>query len=612
MSPEHAEPAHPCLSLVEMLPRLRAPLDDPFWGHVRRCGRCVQAAVSLDPDVMVRSIGGDTLRPSVIEREVYDDLVPLARGGMYQTWTTVDRRLGRRVVIKGLPVGDHDPAQRQLLDACLRREALVLANLQHPSIVTLLEAGQWRDGETFYAMELVEGVTLRQEIDARPTLRERLDLLPALTSVVRAIAYSHQRNIIHRDLNPNNILVGKGSATVIDWTTAKRMGPIPGRDALVDAAELPETGPTLAAIGTPGYAPAEQATPDHDRRVDIFALGATLQFLVTGRRPFEGASNPDILANIAAGRRAPIDDCPPELAAIIAKATTPHPDDRYQSADELADDLQRFQSDQLVLAYRYTAFERFVHSRCFRPLLIGLLVLLIGVAGVAGTMYYRGRSIDAERSAAEERRQTLTANELKQRADAAAAEAHQKTASAEEQRQRFETSMQGAVDLARDALTDAARRDASAEQARARMQHALARMKQATEEAEQQRDLARRSEGQAEEARLRAINAEREAAQARLAAEIQLREATVVRDRLRRALDDAIAASSRIDAELAKVRGELAESRIRNRVLERQHRELVEQRGRAEAARAPEQGGSWEKSIIFRYPLRSELKRGVR
>jgi serine/threonine protein kinase len=347
-------PLHGCPPLAELRIKLKAPGRDPFWSHVRTCVRCVQAATALDPDVLSRSATTGARVASVVDPELYGELRAWKRGGMYQTWTAIDRRLGRRVVIKGVVPDEPDEARRQLLEACLRREALILARLQHPSIITLLEAGQWRDGESFYAMELIDGEPLRDAVLRRPTLIERLALLPAFTGVVGAIAYSHGQGIVHRDLSPNNIVVGNGTATVIDWTTAE----------LIGAGEPPATGPTLAAIGTPGYAAAEQATPAHDARVDIFTLGATLQFLVTGQRPFAGASDAEVLANVAGGNRRPVEDCPDALASIIERATELDPARRYQSADDLAAELERFQSVQLVLAHRCTALLRVLRSRC--------------------------------------------------------------------------------------------------------------------------------------------------------------------------------------------------------------------------------------------------------
>lgn len=476
-----------CPPLAELRVKLTAPSRDPFWNHIRTCARCVEAATTLDPDVMTRSAMTGPRVASVVDPELYGEMSAWKRGGMYQTWTAIDRRLGRRVVIKGVAPDEPDEARRQVLEACLRREALILAKLQHPSIVTLLEAGQWRDGESFYAMELIQGESLREAILRRHTLVARLALLPAFAGVVSAIAYSHGRGIIHRDLSPNNIIVGNGMATVIDWTTAKLIYGDSVHDALMDATEHPATGPTLATMGTPGYAPAEQATPAHDSRVDIFTLGATLQFLVTGRRPFAGDGDAEVLTNVAMGNRLPVEDCPRELVSIIERATDLDPTQRYQSAEDLATDLQRFQSAQLVLAHRYTALQRFVHSRSFKPFLAGFLVAVVGLVGLSGTLYLRERDRQAEpRLVLGLAAQEAAVTGARAQADAA----HQAA-------RRADDASRHDLQLALDALEQAAAGDTSSADARRQLIVARARVKDALDshrQAEQQRDAAQRSE----------------------------------------------------------------------------------------------------------------------
>src|SRR5437868_3969402 len=107
-----------CPPLTEMLGKLEAPGHDPFWTHLRTCARCVRAATTLDPNVMIRSATSSHRVPSVVDPELYGELQIWKRGGMYQTWRAIDRRLGREVVIKGLiPDDDGDASHRQMLDA---------------------------------------------------------------------------------------------------------------------------------------------------------------------------------------------------------------------------------------------------------------------------------------------------------------------------------------------------------------------------------------------------------------------------------------------------------------------------------------------------------------
>jgi eukaryotic-like serine/threonine-protein kinase len=387
--------AERCLPLSELHVALQSDPGTDFWHHLRRCPRCTNAAITLDPDVMLTERDDVAKQATVIDPSLYRDKSPFKRGGMYQTWTAIDRRLGRRVVIKGLPseLDEPDVQKRQLLQACLQREAHILAQLSHPAIVTVLEAGEWRDGEAFYTTELVEGDNLSDAIRKRATLQSRLEILPAFTSIVDAVAYAHRSGVVHRDLSPYNIIVGKGSATLIDWTTAKRTRPQHGREAILDAAEMQEEGTlTLASWGTPGFAPPEQRDTDgHDHRVDIFTFGATLHFLITGRRPFDGETVDQILENVRRGRRVQLEDCPPPLASIIDKAMRISPEERYPSADALAEDLRRFQAEQLVLAHEYTALERFAHSWWFKPTLAALVMAVVGLGAFFLVIAYERR-----------------------------------------------------------------------------------------------------------------------------------------------------------------------------------------------------------------------------
>lgn len=399
-------PVQPCLPLAELHVALQGDPGSDFWNHLRKCPRCTNAAITLDPDVMLTDRDDLAKQATVIDPALYRDKTVFKRGGMYQTWLAIDRRLGRRVVIKGLPseLDEPDVQKRQLLQACLQREAHILAALSHPSIVTVLEAGEWKDGEAFYTTELVEGETLADAIKKRASLQDRLELLPAFASIVDAVAYAHRNGVVHRDLSPYNIIVGKGSATLIDWTTAKRTRPQHGREAILDAAEIEEEGTlTLASWGTPGYAPPEQREQDgHDHRVDIFTLGATLHFLITGRRPFDGETVDEIMENVKRGRRVELEDCPPPLASIIDKAMQQAPEQRYPSADALAEDLRRFQAEQLVLAHEYTALERFAHSLWFRPILGGLVIAVIGLGAFFLVVAYERREAAVRAQAREQ------------------------------------------------------------------------------------------------------------------------------------------------------------------------------------------------------------------
>jgi serine/threonine protein kinase len=334
-----------------------------------------------------------------------------ARGGMGRILLALDRRLGRRIALKELH-GDAGPgAPRRFV-----REALVTARLQHPAIVPVYEAGRWPDGRPFYAMKLVEGRSLDALLREATTLPSRLALLPHLIAVAEAVAYAHDRRVVHRDLKPANVLVGPfGETVVVDWGLARELGAggvvahDEGGDARPPAIAEGETV-TGTVLGTPNYMPPEQAQGlPADERADVYALGAMLYFLLTGAPPHAGKSSAEALAAAAAGavegveRREP--DAPPDLVAVVRKSMAPSPEDRYPSARELAQDLRRFQTGQLVSAYRYSTrdlLRRFVarHRAALAVAAVLTAALVVAVATGFVAVRRQARLAEAERDRA--------------------------------------------------------------------------------------------------------------------------------------------------------------------------------------------------------------------
>jgi serine/threonine protein kinase len=177
----------------------------------------------------------------------------LGAGGLGVVVEARDARLGRTVALKELRSDSRASAARFV------REALVTARLQHPGIVPIYEAGRWPDGAPFYAMKLVAGTSLAQAITARPTLGERLALLPALIAATEAIAYAHAQRVIHRDLKPHNIMLGEfGETLVIDWGLAKDLAAPASTDGgdsadgVTSGDSAPEHTAAGAVLGTAG------------------------------------------------------------------------------------------------------------------------------------------------------------------------------------------------------------------------------------------------------------------------------------------------------------------------------------------------------------------------
>ena len=338
----------------------------------------------------------------VVDAAHYEMLEEHARGGLGRIVRARDRRTGRLVAIKEM-LGDDDGAARRFA-----QEAMITANLQHPAIVPVYELGRWATGAPFYAMKLVAGTSFEQAVRGAE-LRDRLARLPVIVSVAEALAYAHARHVIHRDLKPANVLVGAyGETVVIDWGLAKVVGgaELPGALAaitlapaaappdhasLVLAASVSDQTMAGAVMGTPAYMPPEQALGEAvDERADVYAIGAMLYFLVAGAAPFADQKPTDLatlLALAATDGPTPLAQlaptAPPDLVAIASKAMARKPADRYRSAQELADDLRRFTTGQLVSAHRYDL--RALVGRWLRrhraPVTVAAVLLTVLVVG---------------------------------------------------------------------------------------------------------------------------------------------------------------------------------------------------------------------------------------
>ncbi len=333
----------------------------------------------------------------------------IARGGMGRIRIARDRRLGRRIAIKEILVSRADVARR------FEREARITARLEHPSIVSVHEAGSWPTGEPFIAMRLVSGRSFDEVIAEAGTLPRRMALLPNVLAVADAIAYAHEQQIIHRDLKPKNVLVGKfGETVVIDWGLAKDQRDDDGTQDGASASALPvivtgteetlgseppaETSATLtvdgAVMGTPAYMPPEQARGERvDTRADVYAIGAILYHVLAGFAPISGTSANQALEDVIAGQIPELASLEPEvpadLLAIVDKAMARDQADRYPSARELAEDLRRFQTGQLVGAHRYSTGElvrKWLRRHRTAVVIGGLAVAVVGVIGVLSVL----------------------------------------------------------------------------------------------------------------------------------------------------------------------------------------------------------------------------------
>jgi eukaryotic-like serine/threonine-protein kinase len=279
----------------------------------------------------------------------YEVLGVLGRGGMGVVYRAWQEGLNRLVAVKMVHAGAQ--ANPKVLSR-FRVEAEAVARLQHPNIVQVHEVGE-HAGSPFLVLELVEGCSLAKCLAGTPRpARQAAELLETLA---RTIHYAHRQGVVHRDLTPANVLLtADGQPKITDFGLAKLI--IGGGDLRTQTGEL---------LGTPSYMAPEQAASQHEvigAATDVYALGAILYELLTGRPPFKAESTLETLRQVVAdepvapSRLRP--KLPSDLETICVKCLHKEPSHRYASAEALADDLRRFLEGRPIKARRSSALER--------------------------------------------------------------------------------------------------------------------------------------------------------------------------------------------------------------------------------------------------------------
>lgn len=314
-------------------------------------------------------IGGDREFASGITFADYEILGVYGRGGMGIVYRARHRTLDRIVALKVMRTPFPDSSEES---SRFQLEAAAVARLDHPNIVPIYEFGEAYD-QPFYSMACMEGGSLAQAISQGP-LSPRL-AVELILPIAHAIAYAHGEGVIHRDLKPENILLDtSGRTRLSDFGIAKFAG--------VDN-NLTRTGDVM---GTPNYMPPEQAQGRSDQigpLVDVYALGATLYCLVTGRPPFQAATGLETLKQVV--EREPISPrqlnpaVDRDLETICLKCLEKRPERRYASAQDLAEDLKRFLNHQTIQARPVSPLQKAGRWCGRNPLVAGLLVSICAV-----------------------------------------------------------------------------------------------------------------------------------------------------------------------------------------------------------------------------------------
>ncbi|KAB2961306.1 MAG: protein kinase [Thermoanaerobaculia bacterium] len=272
----------------------------------------------------------------------YRIVCALGKGGMGEVYAAEDTRLHRLVALKILPPASADDPDRL---ARFRREAEVLAALNHPHVVTVYSVEE--DADThFLTMELVEGATLAEILPARGFPLPRL--LRLAIPLVDAVAAAHAHDVVHRDLKPSNVMVGPDDRVkVLDFGLAKLQRAAGEASALATTLASTTTGANVL-LGTPAYMSPEQIEGRAiEPRTDIFSLGVLLYEMATGGRPFRGESSISLASSILKDTPPPIlearSDLPPDLDRIVRRCLAKDPSRRFQTAADLRNELEELQ-----------------------------------------------------------------------------------------------------------------------------------------------------------------------------------------------------------------------------------------------------------------------------
>ncbi|MBI3407516.1 MAG: protein kinase [Planctomycetes bacterium] len=305
----------------------------------------------------------------------YRPLRTHAQGGLGQVYVAMDEELHREVALKEIKESHAaNPESR----ARFILEAEVTGGLEHPGIVPVYGLGMYPDGRPYYAMRFIRGQSLKEAVDDfRAKVKagmsecdrvlEWRQLLGRFIDVCNAIEYAHSRGVLHRDIKPSNIMLGKfGETLVVDWGLAKPIDQAEPpssleQEPLLKPSIVSTSAETIAgtALGTPAYMSPEQAEGRLDLlgpASDVFSLGATLYYLLTGRAPQEDRDIPTVLDRVRRGAFSPprqVDrTIDPGLEAICLKAMAVEPKARYAASLELTQDIEHWLADEPVAAWR--------------------------------------------------------------------------------------------------------------------------------------------------------------------------------------------------------------------------------------------------------------------